>query len=627
MAAGSLLRPHLDEAIAEFLAFLKRYWPLLLGLILSVGWFLGALRVLQPTISAYEFRPDGSLKSIAFPIKFDNERLSVRYRLTFSSFPGTPRLWQVIPDDDLRVVSVNGKSVSLAGFTPEQLQDWANGVRIDLGDYLQTGSNTMDVVLSNHSGIGGLDLQPVMSPVQQALLILSAVPLLAVSLFGRKRFFPEVGDERLLLLAIIGLGCAFRVWLVWHSNPMDHIWSDPQRHWEQGTDDLRMDPMSMIDPIGFQLYIAVLGKLTLGYPDVVAIYTALLSVLTPWLWYRFLRELLPSKDIALIGWAIFAWLPSWTAIYSYFMQETLMLPLLGGALWASWRSRRKGNPGSFLLAVMLWAAAGLTRGICIPMGAMAMSWVWLTQPDKLRRAALSLAALAIVLVPLSIRSDQAVNTITPYGIGSLVQLYQRSGSQEIVIDFKRDGARWTYGFTSPGILQAPFAPLSNWHSSRSGSSHFSIDLDNAAQSWADAKASIPWRWSKVARLGVENLVFLFFSESWPDSDLSTAMGRLNSGMRWLWAPLGLLCLVYTIRWRSRMPAPLLPSIILVWFLVQGVFPLSVNEGRYRKPFEGLLIAQCLLLASVAAKAARREVPVEAIAVETVADPRPEESQA
>jgi hypothetical protein len=26
-------------------------------------------------------------------------------------------------------------------------------------------------------------------------------------------------------------------------------------------------------------------------------------------------------------------------------------------------------------------------------------------------------------------------------------------------------------------------------------------------------------------------------------------------------------------------------------------PIAVNEGRYRKPFEGLVIAQCLLLAS------------------------------
>ena len=39
----------------------------------------------------------------------------------------------------------------------------------------------------------------------------------------------------------------------------------------------------------------------------------------------------------------------------------------------------------------------------------------------------------------------------------------------------------------------------------------------------------------------------------------------------------------------------LPAMLVTWFLVQGLFPLSVNEGRYRKPFEGLLIAQLLWL--------------------------------
>lgn len=40
---------------------------------------------------------------------------------------------------------------------------------------------------------------------------------------------------------------------------------------------------------------------------------------------------------------------------------------------------------------------------------------------------------------------------------------------------------------------------------------------------------------------------------------------------------------------------LLPAIIVVWFVVQGLLPISVNEGRYRMLFCGLLIAQIVLL--------------------------------
>jgi len=36
---------------------------------------------------------------------------------------------------------------------------------------------------------------------------------------------------------------------------------------------------------------------------------------------------------------------------------------------------------------------------------------------------------------------------------------------------------------------------------------------------------------------------------------------------------------------------------LTFVIVQGLYPLAVAEGRYRKPFEGLPLAQRLILAS------------------------------
>ena len=80
------------------------------------------------------------------------------------------------------------------------------------------------------------------------------------------------------------------------------------------------------------MYVALLAKFTLKIPALVAYCTALLSLAGPWLWYRFFRELQSSKTLALAGWACLSFLPSWIAIYGYFMQETLMLPLLGAAL-------------------------------------------------------------------------------------------------------------------------------------------------------------------------------------------------------------------------------------------------------------------------------------------------------
>jgi hypothetical protein len=414
---------------------------------------------------------------------------------------------------------------------------------------------------------------------------------------------------RALLLVLLLAACVYRVALIVRYNPVDNIWSDPQRHWEQGIDTLRYDPMSVIDPILFQVYIGALAKLTLKLPVLVAYFTALLSLVGPWLWYRFLRELTHDRDASLAGWVVLAALPSWSAIYSYFMQETLMLPLLGAALWTTWRARRKGDLRSFLWATAAWILAGLTRGICLPLGFLALAWTWLSQPGKLPRAVASSVLAASIFVPLSIRSEWTCNMIAPHGIGTMVQLYHRSGAQIIEMEFRRQGAYWKYGFASPAVLRSPFEPFFDWKSLRTGTVTFSVDMDHGSRDWKKAMDSLPpWTLKRAAALTGENLILLFFSQTWPDTNTERFIGVANSWERWLWAPLTLAALALTLaRWR-RQRDWLLPVLLFTWFAVQGVFPLCVNEGRYRKPFEGLLVAQCAVLLA----GARRSQAVETV---------------
>jgi hypothetical protein len=411
----------------------------------------------------------------------------------------------------------------------------------------------------------------------------------------------------ILLLLLLG-ACGYRIWLIVQFNPMSHIWSDPGRHWNNGIRPLDTSPMSAIDPILYQLYIGMLAKATVSQPLLVAYFTGLLSLSGPWLWYRFLRELLPSRDWALAGWVMYAALPSWSAIYSYFMQETLMLPLLGLALWATWRCRRKADTASFVLAVGVWMLAGLTRGICIPLGLVALGWLWFSQGSKLPRAAASLALIVIVMAPLIGRSWMLARLVSPHGISQMVQLYQLSGAKTIEIDFSRRGGkeRWHYGFTSPAAEEMPLAPLSTWQSRREWTANFSIDLDAGGRDWQAARDSLPpldaqrWAW-----LTGDNLMRLFFGGSWPDSNRERTIGIVNYQVRWIWAPLTLACLFATLAcWRQQRER-LLPALLVTWFLVQGLLPIVPNEGRYRKPFEGLLLAQCLLLGATCTRLYRR----------------------
>jgi hypothetical protein len=412
---------------------------------------------------------------------------------------------------------------------------------------------------------------------------------------------------RLVLLGLLLLACGYRVWLVVQFNPMDHIWSDPGRHWNNGTRPLDTSPMAAIDPIMYQLYVGMLAKITAAQPVLVAYWTALLSLSGPWLWYRFLRELFPDRDWALAGWVVFAALPSWSAIYSYFMQETLMLPLLGMALWATWRCRRKADTASFVLAAGIWLAAGLTRGVCMPLGAVAMTWLWLAQGGKLTRAAASAVLVLAIMGPLAGRSWTLVRLISPYGIGQMVHLYHLSGAQSIEIEFTRRGGaeRWKYGFTSPAANEMPLAPLSEWQPRREWTANFTIDLDAGQRDWQAARASLPpLDARRLAWLTGDNLIRLFFGSSWPDTNRERVIGEVNHWSRWIWVPLSLGCLVLTLVCWRRQRERMLPALILTWFIVQGLFPLVPNEGRYRKPFEGLLLAQCLLLGATCARVRR-----------------------
>jgi hypothetical protein len=53
--------------------------------------------------------------------------------------------------------------------------------------------------------------------------------------------------------------------------------------------------------------------------------------------------------------------------------------------------------------------------------------------------------------------------------------------------------------------------------------------------------------------------------------------------------------VFFLRIREAVREPFLPLLIAVWLFFQAWMLLVPNEGRYRKPFEGMLVAEVLLL--------------------------------
>jgi hypothetical protein len=404
---------------------------------------------------------------------------------------------------------------------------------------------------------------------------------------------------RIVCWAGIALGCVWRAVHVWRYNPVAALWSDSGRNWEFGSLATRTHPLVLVDPIGFQTWLAAIQKLTLGIPALVFIVVATLSLAGPWLWYRFFRELFASKTVALAGWAILALLPSWIGIYSYFMMETLFIPLLGLALWMTWRCRRRDDVASFVVMGVCWLAAGLTRSIAAPMAAAIVLWLWWCQPEKLVKALSVGGIVAAVLGFLAFRSYERSGIIAPLGVPYLARAYALSGKQEILIEYTSSwGEGYGYGFGSPVSNEQPLSPFLDWKNDRVGSFRVQIDLAQQRAGWEAAVQQARaegWPLTKIAK---ENLIYLMFGRSWPDCADNRLAEIWTQHVRWLWAPLTLVGAVGLLAMRSRRSRDATPLLLLfaAWFVVQGLLPISVNEGRYRKPMEGLFIAAILLMA-------------------------------
>lgn len=133
----------------------------------------------QPRLSASVSDTTGQVSLVTLPWSFEGQpdirEIHVRmdYRL------GSSPLWRIIPDDRLRRVTVNGQEVPLDQFSERQLGDWANGIRLDLGPWLKSGSNDIVIQVENHGGPGGVNMRPEITGIRMLQYFLGFALLLA----------------------------------------------------------------------------------------------------------------------------------------------------------------------------------------------------------------------------------------------------------------------------------------------------------------------------------------------------------------------------------------------------------------------------------------------------------------
>lgn len=404
-----------------------------------------------------------------------------------------------------------------------------------------------------------------------------------------------------MLLVIIFLGSGLRVFLCLKFNPMDFLFSDPLRHWMNATRFPKGAYFGASDPIGYQAYLWAVQHLTFHNRLLIGLVAGLLSAFMPWTFYRAARAFGMRKVPALWVWALIVWTPSLLAIYHYTMMETLLLLLEGVAFWATAHHLRKGNNRAFIVSVLCWTLAALTKPTVIPLAAVCVLWsLWKKMPSW--KTIVAAAALAVaLLLPQAIRSEVALGFVAPFGNPWLTKIQHRSGVNTFYLYFRthpnrfmpmKADAEYDSSFLSPSCVMRPLWPLSDWVV-RCASSHsqymLRVDSQYGERDWKRAYDNLDISRSEWLRLWRENIMLFLFSPSWPEFESKLWLDHLEFTTRWIWAPIMLFVLVGNLFQFARKRFELVPVAVTAFTLFLMLQNVVTFEGRYRKPLEPLLL--------------------------------------
>lgn len=400
--------------------------------------------------------------------------------------------------------------------------------------------------------------------------------------------------EQILRWFII-LGCVVRVLAIDLGNPLHQLFSDPARHWENGRLFLSPGLMGAIDPFLYQFYLFIVHKTTGNSAFGVFIWTSLLSLSLPLTWYLFARETLRSKKQALLACCLITWFPPFIVIYCYFMNETLLLPLIGISLWLTARTARTPGPGLLIATSLSWGLTAQVRLLGLPLAIISAFYLFV-RVKRWHYPPIIAAAVLLLAIPQAVRSRDFLGFYAPFGYSRLNELTFISGTKATRLNIGRGESFATWEYSSPAFYIPPFHPFSEWNSDRTGIAAVKIDLNNGRTDWNSEYTRLYDATSvRHTRFFFENLVFFLFSHSWPESNRNSPIGLINLYSRWVWAPLILLNLIGCVAYLWRYRFDLAPLACLSLILMCAIQFVSVFEGRYRKPLEPLLIICTILL--------------------------------
>ena len=393
-----------------------------------------------------------------------------------------------------------------------------------------------------------------------------------------------------ILKIVIVLGCIARVAAVLWRSPLDWLVSDGMRHWENGLLLWRPGVTQVFDPLLYQVWIAFCqaawGDSRIG----IAIMTSLLSLSLPLFWYLFARLVLPERSLALIACAVIEWFPTTLFSDCYFMNEALLLPILGMALWLNARFLKRPSLPAILLCALAWGLAMQTKTVAIPLGFAAIMFS-LFKVRRIRYLVPAMLLIGCLSIPQAIRGYSVLNVYSPFALSPFNATYFISGAKAVNFNVLGYG-RWE--FSSPSLYEYALSPLSDWQSLRKGTVFLEVDPSRGGADWRSenervARENINFRPALVA----ENIIFMFFGHEWPESHRDNLAGMICLWSRWIWVPIAVFNLFAGAGFLLYRKWEFLPFVAVTLLLALVLQQSGVSEGRYRKPLEPLLVVSTI----------------------------------
>jgi hypothetical protein len=207
-----------------------------------------------------------------------------------------------------------------------------------------------------------------------SLVVATIVSRVLTALFRFDAFDRARRRERFWIKILIA-GAVSRVatLIIWRG-PIDLNYSDAYRHYDNAKHFLDPGPQGCSNPYFYQLFLYLVLRFTDEAKLGVHLVNAVLSVSYPLIWYGFARTVLRRKVDALRFASVLMFMPTHTVMFSFFMNETVLLPTLGGAFWATSLAGKRRSGALFILASFLWVIAILTRSVVLPASIMALGW-------------------------------------------------------------------------------------------------------------------------------------------------------------------------------------------------------------------------------------------------------------